>query len=149
MLRLTTILGNAADLSMSERLHRLAHRGRVEYVTLGRDDMQRRRLRVATDKGRECAIALERSSQLFNGAVLQLESDWAIVVRFDEVPWLSLAPTDMAAAVELGYFAGNMHWKVKFDGPVLKIALDGPEQEYLDRLVPLMSGGRVRQMRSE
>ena len=45
-----------------------------------------------------------------------------------ETNWLLIAPTDAAAALELGYFVGNLHWRVRFDGHVLKIALDGPEQ---------------------
>ncbi len=149
MLRLTRILGSATDRSLREALHRLAHHDGVEYVTLGRNDMRRRRLRVATDKGRECAIALERSTALFNGAVLHLDADCAVVVRLHETSWLSLAPTDIAAAVELGYSAGNMHWTVKFNGPVLKIALDGPEKDYLARLAPLLSGCRVRKVGDE
>ena len=48
--------------------------------------------------------------------------------------WLSLKPIDIAAAIELGYFAGNMHWRVKMGTDHLDIALDSPKDIYLDRL---------------
>lgn len=144
MLQLTRILGVASEPAMAERLHALDHAGAVEKIVLDRHDMARRRLRAVTDRGTECAIALPRSERLTNGAVLLLDEARAIVVRMAEEAWLTLAPRDTAAALELGYFAGNMHWRVRFDGPRIAIALDGPEQAYLDRLAHLFADGRVR-----
>jgi urease accessory protein len=66
-----------------------------------------------------------------------------------ESPWLTLAPRDTAAALELGYFAGNMHWKVEFDGPALRIALHEPLESYLERLAPFMADGRVTRVAPE
>jgi urease accessory protein len=134
----------ASDENLGERLHALSHAGHVEYVILSRADMGRHRLRVTSDKGTECAIALPRSEKLTNGTVLLLESERAIVVRMQEEDWLNIVAVDDAAALELGYLAGNMHWRVRFDGPILKIALEGPETSYLVRLAPLLDSGRVR-----
>jgi urease accessory protein len=106
--------------------------------------MQRHRLRASTDRGTECAIALPRAERLTNGAVLLLEAERAIVVRMAEEAWLALQPRDAAAALELGYFAGNMHWRVRFDGARLAIALEGPPKGYLDRMAHLIADGRVR-----
>lgn len=142
-LRIESIVGSAADPDIADRLHHLEHHGAVEYVALSPADMQRRRLRARTDRGSECAIVLPRSAALFNGAVLHLAPERAVVARLDEPPALALRPLDAAAALELGYLAGNMHWKVRFDGPVLKIALDGPEADYLARLRPLLERGCV------
>ena len=144
--RIEAVLGAATEPAMADRLHRLEHRGAVEYVVLSPTDMQRRRLRARTDRGRECEIALPRSAGLFNGAILHLAQDRAIVARLDELPTLALVPADGAAALELGYLAGNMHWKVRFDGPVLRIVLDGAEADYLARLRPLLEPGRVRRL---
>ena len=144
MVRVTSLVGLASDADVGERLHALSHAGQVEYVTLSRADMSRHRLRVTTDQGTECAIALPRSETLANGAVLLLEAERAIVVRMQEEDWLDIAAVDDAAALELGYLAGNMHWRVRFDGAVLKIALEGPEASYLARLAPLLDSGRVR-----
>jgi urease accessory protein len=143
MLRLETILGLATAPDIAEALHRLEHRGQVEYLTLSETDTQRHRLRALTDRGTECAIALPRHQHLSNGAVLLLEKDRAVVVRMQEVQWLTLQARDTAAALELGYFAGNMHWKVEFDGERLRIAVQAPVESYLERLAHLLSDGRA------
>lgn len=144
MLRLEAILGAVTDPAIADRLHDLEHAGKVEHVVLAGEDTARRRLHVTTDRGTECAILLPRSERLANGAVLLLEPERAIVVRLKEEQWLALTPRDACAALELGYFAGNMHWPVRFDGTTLRIALHGPVQSYLDRLAHLFGDGRVR-----
>ena len=144
MLRLTRILGNATEPEIAERLHVLEHDGRVETITLDAADTARKRLRVATDKGTDCAVALARSDRLANGAVLLLEDERAVVVRMRETVWLALGPRDLAAALELGYFCGNLHWRVRFEGAVLKVALDGPRETYLARLAQHLADGRAR-----
>jgi urease accessory protein len=143
MLRLENIVGLSTEPHTAEALHHLEHQGRVEYLTLTEADTQRHRLRVFTDKGTECAIAIPRTQRLVNGAVLLLEADRAVVVRMQETQWLTLAPRDTAAALELGYFAGNMHWKVEFDASLLRIALQGPVESYLERLSHFFTDGRV------
>jgi urease accessory protein len=144
VLRLETILGHATELSIAERLHHVEHRDGVEYLTLSEADTQRHRLRALTDRGTECAIALPRTQRLLNGAVLLLEDDRAIVVRMQAPQWLVLEPRDEAAALELGYFAGNMHWKVEFSRARLRIAVQGPVESYLERLAHLLRDGRIR-----
>ncbi|HLB81005.1 MAG TPA: urease accessory protein UreE [Dongiaceae bacterium] len=144
MLRVHGILGNATDPGVAERLHRLEHDGRVEYVVLSRADTQRKRLRAATDRGTDIAIALPRSARLENGSVLLLSDEHAVVVRLEETPWLEVEPADDAAALELGYLAGNHHWRVKFAGARLRIALDGPAEDYVRRLASYLEEGRAR-----
>ena len=141
---ITQIVGFASEPALAERLHRLGHAGRVEYLPLELQDVHRRRLRAATDRGTECLVALPRDQTLADGAVLVLEEDRAIVVRLAEERWLALAPRDAAAALELGYFAGNLHWRVRFEGQRLLIALEGPEDDYLARLAPFLEDRRAR-----
>lgn len=143
MLRLTRVLGNASDPSMAEALHRLEHTGRVERLRLSRADTARKRLHAFTDSGTEVGIMLDRSESLANGTVLLLEPERAIVVGLDEPQWLALAPRDAAAALELGYFCGNMHWKVRFAGEYLHVSLEGPREDYLARMGHLITGGLV------
>ena len=50
----------------------------------------------------------------------------------------------MAAALELGYFCGNLHWRVRFEGALIKVALDGPRESYLARLAQHLEDGRAR-----
>ncbi len=140
---INSIVGYASDAEIAERLHELSHAGAVEYVVVEREDTLRRRLRVRSDKGREYLVALPRDEQLGDGAVLLLEADRAVVARMAEERWLALRPADMSSAVELGYFVGNLHWRVRFDGPVLRIALEGPDRDYLERLQPFLSAARA------
>ncbi len=131
---LTEILGAASDPAIHEALHRLEHADAVDSLEIEPADLARRRIRMTSSKGRDCALALPRSAKLFNGAVLALEADWALVVRVNEERWLRLKPRDAAAALELGYHAGNLHWRVRFEAGDLLVALEGPEEDYLARL---------------
>jgi urease accessory protein len=146
IIRIEGIVGRADDPAIHQALHRLEHAQHVEYITLNSDDMLRRRLRVMTERGSECAIALARQEKLFDGAVLLLDRQRAVIVRAAETVWLAFQPIDAAAAIELGYYAGNMHWRVSFAGPVLRIALNGPKREYLARLAPLLDAGRIKEV---
>lgn len=149
MLKLQSIVGAATDAAIADRLHDLDHDGRVEYVTLSQEDTHRHRLRAVTDSGTECAIVLDRASHLFNGAVLLLDPARAVVVRMRETEWLTLAPRDAAAALEIGYFAGNMHWAVRFEGELLRVALQGPLETYVERIDAFVADGRVRIVRDD
>lgn len=141
--RITAIIGFASDPAVAERLHEIGHTGRVEQLVLDSDDVHRRRLRARTDKGTDCLIALPLDQPLGDGAVLVLEEDWAVVVRLVEERWLKLAPRDEAAALELGYLAGNLHWRVKFQDARLLVALEGPKEDYLARLGLFLNDGRA------
>jgi urease accessory protein len=116
----------------------------VETILLQRTDAQRHRLRTTTDRGTDVAIALDRNESLSDGAVLYLTEDRAIVVRMNEETWLAFVPIDTAAALELGYAAGNLHWRVRFFAGTLQVAREGPEETYLDRLRPLLNSGRIQ-----
>ncbi len=146
MLLLDRVLGSEDDPALADRLHALEHRGAVEYVWLQGADLQRRRIRARSSAGTECAIALGREDSLASGAVLLLDEHRAVVIRSTDLPRLEVTPCDAAAALELGYLAGNMHWKVEFDGPRLSILVAGERADYLSRLMPLVDQGRARLM---
>ena len=137
------LVGARHDAAIAEALHRLEHRDAVDVLTIKSAETERRRFRATTARGEEIAIALSRDQTLHDGAVLVLEPDHAIVVRVATTRWLRFVPRDAAAAVELGYNAGNLHWRVKFDGPVLMVALEGPVDGYRARLQRLIESGGV------
>ena len=143
MIVLNEIIGSANDESLSEKLHQLQHQGGVEIIKLNVSDTSRSRQKVITDKGTECGIALSRSQKLYNGAVLYLDKHQAFVIRVTEEQWLRLSPVDAETALELGYHAGNLHWRIRFDGTDLLVALEGPAQGYIDRIAPLIDSQRV------
>ena len=132
------IHGPRTDPGLAERLHQLSHQGVVETLQIAPHDLPRRRFRAVTDRGTACFVALARSEQLFDGAVLHLDDKRAVVVRVGEQRWLRLQAGDTAAALELGYHAGNLHWRIRFDGDALLVAADGPDQTYLARVRALV-----------
>lgn len=140
----TDIVGAADQLDLREILHRLDHAHAVDHLRLPRSDLARRRLRGRTEAGREVAIALPRNKQLFDGAVLEVGDTAALVVRAEAEDWLRFIARDAATALRLGYFAGNLHWRVRFDADVLEIAVETDAQTYLDRLDPMLQAGDIR-----
>jgi len=140
----TKILGAASSPELHDALHRLEHAHAVDHVRLPRNDLARRRLRTNTEMGREIAIALPRDQQLFDGAVLECDETAALVVRVETEQWLSLTARDHAAALALGYFCGNLHWRVRFEGERVLVAVEVEERFYHDRLAPMIAAGEVR-----
>ena len=143
MLRIDRVLGSRMEPELSEELHRLEHRGVVDVVNVPVADLARRRLLTTTDRGVEIAIALPRDQKLFDGAVLLLDDNSAIVVRAATERWLRLEPRSIADAVELGYHVGNLHWRVRFGGEILLVALEGRVEDYMARLEDLIASRRV------
>jgi urease accessory protein len=123
MLTVTKIVGPATEPTLADKLHRLEHDRCVETLLIERDDTLRRRLRAKTDKGTDIAIALEQGDRLADGAVLFLD--------------------DADAALELGYCAGNNHWRVRYEPGALLIAMQGPAEHYLARLDHLLKDERI------
>src|ERR1700742_377692 len=143
MRRIESVLGSRMEPEFSEELHRLEHRGAVDIVNVPVADLARRRLLITTRGGVELAIALPRHQKLFDGAVLVLENDSAIVVRAATERWLKLEPRSIADAIELGYHVGNLHWRVRFGGEVLFVALEGRPEDYIARLEDMVDSRRV------
>lgn len=137
------IKGYETDPPIARKLHDISHKGHVHTLILSAEDMQRHRIRGKTDHGLDCAIALPRDLHLMDGAVVHLGDDMAIVVRAQPTRWVKLRAGTAATALELGYIAGNMHWKVRFDGDRLAIAQWGTERDILNRVQHLVDGGLI------
>ena len=75
--------------------------------------------------------------------MLLLEAGRAIVVSVATERWLQLSPSSIADAVELGYHAGNLHWRVRFEGEALFVALEGQPEDYMARLGEMISARRI------
>lgn len=144
-LRVTHILGSRLDPSFHEHLHRLEHRGAVDTVRIETADLPRRRFRATSERGRVVEIALPRDQPMFDGAVLWVGDAGALVLRVAAQRWLRLTPNTPGDALALGYHAGNLHWRVQFDGAALLVALEAPVEDYLLRLGALAAPGRLAQ----
>jgi urease accessory protein len=137
------VLGSRLEPSFSEKIHRLELHNAVDEVRLAAPAFEQRELRVTTRGGQELAIALPRHEKLFDGAVLQLDDDKAIVVREAGRRCLRLQPRSISDAIELGYHIGNLGWPVRFEGEVLFVAMQGRAENYVVRLGELIWSGRV------
>lgn len=147
MLVVDRVVGSRLDAGFAERLHHLEHHGEVEWLLLPAAELARRRFRAVTSRGAEVAVALPRDEPLFDGAVLLFEPHRAIVVKVDAERWLRITPQDLATALELGYHVGNLHWRVRFAAGSIDVALEGPEETYLARLVSLGLDTRIETSR--
>ncbi len=143
MLRLHGIIGHESDAAFQARLHDLEHHGGIQLLFVPPDEAGRKRFRLATDRGTDCAVSLDRDEQLTNGALLYLDDETAIIARFGQQSVWRLRPSDAAAALRLGWNAGNLHWRVRFEGDCLVVLLDGPLADYRARLEHLLGGGEV------
>src|SRR5260370_5490254 len=130
MLRIGGVLGRRLESGFSEEIHRIEHSGAVDVVNIPVADLARRRLLATTRGGEELAIALPRHQKLFDGAILLIDGERAIVVRAATERWMRLEPRSISDAVELGYHAGNLHWRGCFQGEGLFVALGGPPGGY-------------------
>jgi urease accessory protein len=143
VLKIEHIIGNEADGALAPALHRLQHAGVIEHLFVPEPDARRRRLRLTTDQGTECGIALARNEILADGAILYLDEGRAIVVRVGEAKSLRLRPKTRLGALHLGWTAGNLHWRVKFENEELVVLLDGARDDYVSRIAELLSAGLV------
>lgn len=143
MLRLHGIIGQAGDPDIAPLLHHLEHEGGIELLFVPPADLGRKRFRLETDRGTDCAVSLDRNEQLADGSVLFLDPERAIIARFGEQQVWRILPRDQAAALKLGWNAGNLHWRVRFAGDVLEVLLDRPLHEYRARILPLLDSGEV------
>jgi len=143
MLRIDHVVGSRLEDAFSEEIHRLEHRGAVDEVNIPVADLARRRLLAVTRAGEELAIALPPHQKLFDGAILLIDGERAIVVRAATGRWMRLEPRSISDAIELGYQAGNLHWRVRFQGEALVVALEGRPEDYTARLEEMISARRI------
>src|ERR1700744_6571171 len=145
MLRLHGIVGHESDPGFHERLHALEHRDGIELLFVPSDEIGRKRFRLATDRGTDCAVSLDRDASLADGAILFLDENRAVIARFGEQSMLRLKPASVAAALKLGWAAGNLHWRVRFDGERLIVLVDGAKSDYRARIADLLDEGEVEE----
>ena len=101
---------------------------------------------ATTDRGTDCAVSLDRDEELVDGALLFIAPERAIIARFGEQEIWRLRAVDQAAALKLGWNAGNLHWRVRFEGDCLAVLLDAPLHTYRARIMPLLEAGEVEEL---
>lgn len=140
---ITQSIGHETDDELSGELHRLEHAGKVERVYLGETIVGRRRFRVTGDKGNAFGVILDVDPSMIDGRVLILEVDRAVILYQGEPETLTLQATDMEGGIQLGWHAGHLHWRVRFDRDRMVVLLDAPAEDYLARIAPYVASGQI------
>jgi len=143
MLRIGHIIGSRLEPAYSGKLHRLELRDAVDELCLSPDHLDQQELTATTRGGQDVTIALPGHERLFDGAVLLLDENSAVVVRAAGQRWLRLQPRSISDAIELGYHIGNLGWRVRFEGDVMFVAMEGRAENYVVRLGELIWSRRV------
>jgi len=146
MLRLHGILGAVDDPGFATAIHNLEHAGGIEVLYVPPSDAARERFRLSTDRGTDCAVSLDRDEHLIDGAILFIDDRRAVIARFGEQQVWRLRSASAEAALMLGWNAGNLHWRVRFEGGDLAVLLDAPLPAYRARIQPLLASGEVTEV---
>jgi urease accessory protein len=146
MLRLHGVIGQETDIHLRAQLHDLEHHDAIERLFIPEPELGRRRFRLTTDKGTDCAVSLDRTETLCDGALLFLDHQRAVVVRIGAPKTWRLRARTQQAALRLAWSAGHLHWRVMFDGDDLIVLLDGAVADYAARIAALISEGSVEQV---
>ena len=129
-----TIIGSYSDDEYHNLIHEMEASGAVDFLELSNIDLSRRRFRHKTRMGVELAISLDRDIKLFDGAILEIKEKSAIVVKVKPEKWLKVRSKKAGLNLKLGYFAGNLHWAVRFADDSIFIEIQGNSTEYKNRL---------------
>jgi urease accessory protein len=147
MLRIHGIVGHETDVDYQARLHELEHRDGLELLFVPPEEAGRKRFRLLSDRGTDCAISLDRDEELKDGALLYIDEERVIVARFGKQAVWKLRPANEAAALKLGWNAGNLHWRVRFEKGCLHILVDGPLADYRNRIAHLLDEGDITELK--
>jgi urease accessory protein len=137
------VVGHHSDEAMHDLLHELDHAGKVVHLRVPTAELGRRRFKAVDQHGVEYGVALARSDELRDGSVLSISTDRAVVVDADEGQTLTLRATTLEGAVQLGWHAGHLHWRVRMDADTLMVLLDAPREEYLVRIAQWTTSGSI------
>ena len=134
MLHIHTIIGSSSDEKFHSLMHEMEASGAVDFLELSNTDLSRRRFRHKTRMGVELAISLDRDTKLFDGAILEFSQKSALIVRVKPEKWLQVKCKKVGLNLKLGYFAGNLHWAVRFSDESIFIEVQGDVANYINRL---------------
>ena len=140
----SNIIGEGDNSDLTKQIHVLEHKNLVDSISLNNSDLSRRRFTCMTAFGNKIGISLPRSVKLYEGAILDVCDTYCLVVKVEPELWLCLQAVSPAVALRLGYFAGNLHWTVKFDENLLWVAIAGSLDGYINRVYNVFTHSEVK-----
>ena len=143
------ILNDFIGPNLNGDLHAFEHKREIDTIILNSEDLSRRRFKCETEQGHQIGISLPRTEKLYDGAILEFSRNYCLIVRVEPEKWLIIRPNNEKIALRLGYFAGNLHWTVKFDGELLLVALKQDKDTYLSRLKEGFKADEIQVIKAE
>lgn len=140
----TTIVGHQSADEFRESVRTHVEAGSAVCLRIPAKELGRRRLKVQDQHGKEYGIALPRNADLGDGTVLAIDQHRVVLVEAEESKELVLQAVSPEAGIRLGWVAGHLHWKVRFEGDRLAVLLEAPRSEYVKRLGESVGGGSIR-----
>jgi urease accessory protein len=138
------IVGHHSDEAIHDRLHALDAQGRVARIAVSKASMGRRRFRAFDSNGVEYGIALARTDLLRDGSVLFIDDERAVVIEGDDGETLDVRALTTQGAIQLGWHAGHLHWRVRFGADdIMTVLLDGPRDDYEARIREWLDNGSM------
>lgn len=128
----TEILGNLASLKdQAEQSQRIEA---IDRLVLTSEERLSPHLLGHTVGGRRIRISLPRTAELFDGDVLAIDDDVAIVVEAAAEDLLMISPDDKLTWGIVGFQLGNLHRPVRFTEAAILTPADAIVAELLGRL---------------
>src|ERR1700736_5319476 len=84
-----------------------------------------------------------RLEPAFSERIHRLEHHNAVDIVELSAADLGRQPLSPSDAIEIGYHVGNLHWRVRFEGEALLVAIEGRPEKYAVRLGELIWSRRV------
>ncbi|MBE3554372.1 MAG: urease accessory protein UreE [Thermicanus sp.] len=105
-----------------------------ENVFLHWEELEKRILRVRSDRGREIGIRLETEKGLEEGDILFKEGNLWGKVSLLPSKVIVIEPMDRMEMIRLAYEVGNRHLPLEIQPPLMVLLHDEPSAELLRRL---------------
>ncbi|WP_052329876.1 urease accessory protein UreE [Thermicanus aegyptius] len=126
---ITKVLGNVKETPAIE-----LEQVEWERVFLHWEELEKRILRVRSDRGREIGIRLETEKRLEEGDILFKEGNFWGTISLLPSKVIVIEPRDQMEMIRLAYEVGNRHLPLEIRMPFLIILHDEPSVELLRRL---------------
>jgi len=107
-----------------------------EKLQISRNDLEKNRLRITTDKGTDVSIVLERGSKLQHGDILNHGKSFIVIYQTPEkVITVKTKEDSFELMVLLGHIIGNRHRPISLEGRTVTFPIQAEsELEVFQRL---------------
>lgn len=112
------ILGNIKEINNLDDYQ-------IDNIVIKSDDLEKKILRVVSEKNLDCGISLKESGQkLEDGSILYNDGKKLIVVRANLEKIIVIKPENITQMGEIAHFLGNMHSPINIENGKIYIGYD-------------------------